>query len=149
MAKFDSAVMKKNLRLYLAAALLLTSAVLSWSAFKNFAPASVAQSTSSSSRDSIIFNSKLGHSFWNEMMVSLLRGLPGFGHVSTTAHSYAMKAGGKHARGGVQNPPNLAPIVSDAVTPALSLPLASLPSVNPHSAWVEQPEPRTPASRLP
>ena len=39
MAKFDSAVMKKNLRLYLAAALLLTSAVLSWSAFKNFAQA--------------------------------------------------------------------------------------------------------------
>jgi len=141
--------MKKNLRLYLAAAFLLTSAVLSWSAFKNFALIPMAQPIASNSGDSIIFNTQMGHSFWNEMMVSLLRDLPHSRQINSAAPSYTMKAAGKHARGGIQNPPNLAPIVSDAVTPALSLPLASLPSVNPHSAWVEQPEPKTPASRLP
>jgi hypothetical protein len=141
--------MKRNLRLYLAAALLVVSAVLGWSALKDFA-SDATHRTASKSTASVVFNPKLGHSFWNEMMVSLIRDIPSLGQSNTSQqHAFAMRAAGGHSSAAVSPGPKLTPIVSDAVAAVASLPLRNLPSTNPYSTWVEQPEPRTPASRLP
>ncbi|HVF73089.1 MAG TPA: hypothetical protein VM940_15915 [Chthoniobacterales bacterium] len=58
-------------------------------------------------------------------------------------------AAGRQANAPLAPAQSLTPFVSDAVTAVLSSPLRDLPAANAFSAWVEQPEPQTPASRLP
>jgi hypothetical protein len=58
-------------------------------------------------------------------------------------------AAGSHAATGSPSNQSLMPFVSEAVSPVLSVPLRDLPAANQFSAWIEQPEPRTPLSRLP
>jgi hypothetical protein len=100
----------------------------------------------------VLINSELGHSYWNEIMTATAQAIPSFNSGSSGFQAVAMKgAGSSHARraNSVARRQALTPVVSDAVTPAVSLPFSTLPATNPHSVWVEQPEPRTPASRLP
>ena len=85
-------------------------------------------------------------------MIATARAIPSIGNSGdAVAHILAMRASGRRAAS--SNLPArhqaLAPVVSDAVTPAVSLPFRNLPTTNAYSTWVEQPEPKTPASRLP
>jgi len=138
-----------NPRLVIAAALLLASGVLGLSAFKDSRLPDAKPRIATTPTASMILDSRLGHSFWNEMMIAIFRDLPALRSTASTAHSFFPKAAGGHVRSSVTRASRFAPFVSDAVTPATSLPLRNLPSVNPYSKWVEQPEPRTPESRLP
>ena len=83
------------------------------------------------------------------MMTSIMRDLPSLGQTAAAKHAFAIKAAGGHTPGTAVRTPRLTPIVSDAVAPAISQALRNLPATNPYSKWVEQPEPRTPESRLP
>ena len=144
--------MKNNLRLYFAAAVFLASVVLGWSALRDFNSTVVTQRVPAQPGDSMLFNTQLGHSFWNEMIVSLMRDLPSAVPSNFFQRSLAMKAAGGHSSAAgsrVAQNSRLSPVVSDAVTPAISLPLGTVSAINAFSKWVEQPEPRTPASRLP
>ena len=152
--------MKKNLRsksggfsprLLLAFGLFLISGVLALSAFTE-SPLSIV-----TKRDSIAFgpmwsvplDPKLGHSYWNELIISATRGIPNFGQPAVAQRSFAMKAAGGRTNRHLSQNKTLVPFVSNAVTPAVSLPFRNLPSANPFSAWVEQPEPRSPSNRFP
>jgi hypothetical protein len=142
-----------NPRLFLASSFFLISGVLALSAFTEL-PLSFAtkrDSTGFGPMWSIPLDPKVGYSYWNELVFSVNRGIPIFGQPVAAQHSFAMRAagGGNNARGSQNKASKLAPFVSDAVTPSISLPFRNLPSANPLSTWVEQPEPRTPASRLP
>jgi hypothetical protein len=141
-------------RLLLALGLFLISGVLALSAFTE-SPLSIVTKrdpTAFGPMWSLPLDPKLGHSYWNELIVSATRGMPFFGNSGAAQRSFAMRAagGGNNARGS-QNKANkpLVPFVSNAVTPAASLPFRNLPTANPFSAWVEQPEPRTPSNRFP
>ncbi len=155
--------MKKNLRsktgglsprFLLAFALFLISGVLGLSAFTE-SPLFFFhenQPTASDPISSIPLNPTLGHSSWNELITSINRDLPSFGQSASTLRSFAMKAaGGRNSARVSQNRANkqLVPFVSNAVTPAVSVPFHNIPSANPFSAWVEQPEPRSPSNRFP
>lgn len=143
-----------NSRLFLACSFFLISGVLALSAFIG-SPLSIVNKRDSKTFGpmwSIPLDPKVGYSHWNELVVSATRGIPAIGQPATGLRSFAIKAAGGRSNPGVsQNKTNrsLSPLVSDAVTPAISLPFRNLPSTNPFSPWVEQPEPRTPASRFP
>jgi hypothetical protein len=138
-----------KLRTVVAAGLLLASGVLALTALTDWRVTSASPRVATTSAPSPILNPRLGHSFWNEMMMSIMRELPGLGQTTIAPHSFAMKAAAGHAPGTAIRTPRLTPVVSDAVAPVISLPLRNLPATNPYSTWVEQPEPRTPQSRLP
>ncbi|MDX6559502.1 MAG: large repetitive protein [Blastocatellia bacterium] len=143
-----------NPRLFLACSFFLISGVLALSAFVG-SPLSIVNKHDSKAFGpmwSIPLDPNVGYSHWNELIVSATRGIPAIGQPAAGLRSFAMKAaGGRNNPTVSQNKANrsLAPLVSDAVVPASSLPFRNLPSVNPFSTWVEQPEPRTPASRFP
>jgi hypothetical protein len=138
-------------RLLLACALFLVSGGLVLSAFTRSPLATAAHpSATSAPAASVALDPRLDHSFWNELMVAGLRAVPSFNDPGAAPRAYSMRAAAgpqAHARG--PQPAIFTPVVSETVTAVSSLPLRDLPTVNPHSAWVEQPEPRTPASRLP
>jgi len=138
-------------RLLLAFGLFLISGVLALSAFTESPLLSVTsrEPTAFGPMWSIPLDPKLGHSYWNELIVSATRGMPTFGQPVAAKRSFAMRAGGGGSNKRVSQNKSLVPFVSDVVTPAVSLPFSDLPTANPYSTWVEQPEPRTPASRLP
>ena len=138
-----------QVRTTIAAVLLLASTVLALSALTDWRFSRARSGSATSSTTSIILNTRLGHSFWNELMTSITRDLPAFGQNRTTKHAFAIKAAGGHAPGTGVRTARLTPMVSAAVNPAVSQPLWTLPAANPYSKWVEQPEPRTPESRLP
>jgi hypothetical protein len=143
-----------NPRLSLAFGLFLISGVLVLSAFTESPLSFVNKSnpTAFGSTWSIPLNPTLGHSYWNEFITSLNRDLPSFGQYASGQRSFAMRAAGGRSNTRVsQNNANrpLVPFVSDAVAPSISLAFRDLPSSNPFSAWVEQPEPRTPSNRFP
>lgn len=96
-------------------------------------------------------NETLGHSYWNEIMSATARAIPAVNGSDSVSHFFAMRAAGGHARGlnSVAQSQTSAPLVSIAVSPAVSIPLKNLPATNAFSAWVEQPEPRSPSNRFP
>src|ERR1700736_582216 len=148
--------MKKNLRaksggfsprLLLAFGLFLISGVLALFAFTESPSTNIAKRspTSFSPMWSVPLDPKLGHSYWNELIISATRGIPNFGQPAVAQRSFAMKAAGGRTNRHLSQNKTLVPFVSNAVTPAVSLPFRNLPSANPFSAWVEQPEPRRPS----
>jgi hypothetical protein len=138
-------------RFLLAFGLFLISGVLALSALTGSSLMGVTtpSPTSFAATWSVPLNPKLGHSYWNELITSMNRGLPSFGQSAAGQRLLAMRAAGGRTGRNVSRNKTLAPFISDSVTPAISLPFRDLPSANPHSAWIEQPEPRTPANRLP
>jgi hypothetical protein len=139
-------------RLVFAFGLFLVSGLLAFSALTNLTPTGATRRNSASFGPtwSIPLDSKLGYSYWNELIVSANRALPSFGATTATPRSFAIKAaGGRPMNTRVSQNRALVPFVSDSVAPAVSVPFRNVPSVNPYSTWVEQPEPRTPVSRLP
>src|SRR5438270_3414792 len=85
-----------NPRILLAFGLFLISGVLALSALKESPMAGVARpgSTPLATTWSVPLNSKLGHSYWNELVTSLSRGLPSFGQSTSSQRSFAIKAAG-------------------------------------------------------
>ena len=79
-----------QVRTTIAAVLLLASTVLALSAFTDWRFSRARSGSATSSTTSIILNTRLGHSFWNELMTSITRDLPAFGQNRTTKHAFAI-----------------------------------------------------------
>jgi hypothetical protein len=81
---------------------------------------------------STVFYPATGHSFWNEIMVSISRSIPSFGEPIAFKAGLRM-AGQSVTRTGSSSGPALTPLVSEAVAATVSPPVRDLPSVNPFS----------------
>ena len=136
-----------NPRLLLAFALFLIAGLLGLLGFAD--PMRSTGVVATSSNWSLPVYLGMGHSYWNEMALSVSRAVPSFGAATARERQFAMRASAPRSGTRAAHSQTLVPFVSDSVTPAVSLPFRNLPSVNLHSTWVEQPEPRTPQSRLP
>lgn len=83
-------------------------------------------------------------------LTSVRRILASYGIAGAPTRAFARTAAaGNQAAGPAPNNQVLTPLVSQAVSATISMPLRDAPASNPFSAWVERPEPRTPQSRLP
>ena len=139
-------------RALVALLLFFVSALFALAALTDLSPAKLAGTGSEQSTlvSEIPLDPALGHSYWNELMTASARAFLSLG-TTQSSHIFAMRAAGAHTHNAnaVSHSRSLSPVVSVAVTPALSLPFRDLPETNPYSAWVERPEMQTPPSRLP
>src|SRR5437588_163050 len=139
-------------RALVALLLFFVSALFALAALTDLSPAKLAGTGSEQSTlvSEIPLDPALGHSYWNELMTASARAFLSLG-TTQSSHIFAMRAAGAHTHNAnaVSHSRTLSPVVSVAVTPALSLPFRDLPETNPYSAWVERPEMQTPPSRLP